>query len=84
MELKLDPPLTPSAPTLTFNRTTMELKLLYADGSKRTGHPFNRTTMELKPRKITALAFVDASFNRTTMELKLNLLSNNLRGQNHF
>ena len=54
----------------TFNRTTMELKLVFGGLFDSVVDPFNRTTMELKPSISNDGQGESLAFNRTTMELK--------------
>ena len=71
MELKLGKTrrITPDA-TLTFNRTSMELKHLLHGFIADVIPPFNRTSMELKRHFIPLMNRNIAAFNRTSMELK--------------
>ena len=57
-------------PSLSFNRTTMELKRPFFVESSRLISAFNRTTMELKRIPWPLVPHVKLPFNRTTMELK--------------
>ena len=59
--------------TGTFNRTSMELKLLSYLFYEVLWLAFNRTSMELKPKRRNPVKIIkDFSFNRTSMELKHN------------
>ena len=56
---------------ISFNRTSLELKLSLAMPSPATHQTFNRTSLELKRRLIGgAFENATASFNRTSLELK--------------
>ena len=61
----------PAAPPQTFNRTSMELKLISSSSRITLGIPsFNRTSMELKLSFSRLWGLRLFPFNRTSMELK--------------
>ena len=57
--------------TLTFNRTSLELKRSQIMKSFTIAQPFNRTSLELKLQRNTQPLIVPSfPFNRTSLELK--------------
>ena len=61
-------------PTMTFNRTTLELKFFEMFLRLMFKTTFNRTTLELKFFKYYFCITNLYSFNRTTLELKFSVL----------